>query len=87
MDRVLCRRRGTPSHWLEAMTYLLELDAYERDNLLWLLDVARRLGLDTGDWLGQIRFKLHPEHGTGHPNVVASETDAIVTALRGELNE
>ena len=36
----------------------LEIDDYEAQNLLWLLRVARRLGLDTGDWLGQLMFKL-----------------------------
>lgn len=45
----------------------IELDEYERDNLLWLLDEVKRTH-DTGDWFHQIRFKLEPERGPGRPN-------------------
>ncbi len=51
--------------------YALELDEYERDNLLWLLDAARKVGFDTGDWLNQVRFRLEPDLGAGRPNCAA----------------
>lgn len=42
-----------------ATTYLkLEVDPYERDNLYWLLKQCKGTGADTGDWLGQLIFKL-----------------------------
>lgn len=37
---------------------LIDLDDYEAVNLLWLLRVGKRLGLDTGDWLKQLVHKL-----------------------------
>ncbi len=58
--------------------YCLDLDQYERDNLLWLLDLASDLGLDTGDWFKQIRYRLFPEEGPGNPNVDKYETEAIM---------
>lgn len=41
--------------------YFLELNKYQRDNLLWLLLIAWQnpeLGLGTGDWIGEIPHKL-----------------------------
>lgn len=61
----------------------LRLDFYERDNLLWLLDVARRIGLDTGDWLEQIRRKLRLEDGPGNPNYPPGFTTEVIAQLRG----
>ena len=54
-------------HYGEARAVVLELGNYERDNLLALL-VATRKTHDTGDWHGQVRFKLKPELGPGDPN-------------------
>jgi hypothetical protein len=56
----------------------LELDDYEAVNLLWLVDLARGIGLDTGDWLGQIRFKLDNRgHGSVRdPNSTPQDTEA-----------
>ena len=59
-------------------TFYLELDEYERDNLLWLLDLANELGLNSGDWHHQIRYRLRPEDGEGNPNVDKYETAAIL---------
>lgn len=42
-------------------SFTLELNKYERDNLIALLKIVRsgKAGpLDTGDWCGQIYFKL-----------------------------
>ena len=55
--------------------YEMELDQYERDNLLWLLEVARKIGLDTGDWLHQIVGWLRPDEGAGTPNADPADTD------------
>jgi len=45
--------------------YTLTLDKYERDNLIWALDLImrdRRANFfNTGDWSGQILWKLVPK--------------------------
>jgi hypothetical protein len=43
-----------------------EMDDYEAVNLHWLLSLAHNLNLDTGDWCGQLRFKLE-ERFRDHP--------------------
>lgn len=55
--------------------FLLDLSEYQRDNLLWLLDVAQRLGLDTGDWHHEVRSQLRPDLGVGLPNRPRPVTD------------
>ena len=57
----------------------LPLDDYEAVNLLWLLRVARRIGLDTGDWLGQLTRKLETR---GHGSVREPNSSAPDTELR-----
>jgi len=55
------------------MPMILELDDYERDNLKWALECIRlgyvggKVSLNSGDWVGQISWKLgaHP----GRPNI------------------
>jgi hypothetical protein len=40
----------------------IKLNDYQRDNLLWLLDLIRcghtEAGLNTGDWVGEIEWLL-----------------------------
>ncbi len=39
--------------------YNFKLNKYQRDNLLWFFEVARRLGIcNSGDWFGEIPFML-----------------------------
>lgn len=67
----------------------LELDDYEAVNLLWLLRVARHIGLDTGDWLGQLLFKLEKRgHGSvSGPNSPPRDTKArLLSAARRILS-
>jgi hypothetical protein len=45
-------------------TNAIVLSNYEKDNLLWLLTLVSDnyiIGLNTGDWVWQIRYKLAPE--------------------------
>lgn len=82
---MLEKHANAPAEVLETIIgklYVLRLDTYERDNLLWLLDLVLsgeagrelRFGcgdpetLHTGDWVEQIRYLLYPEHGPGTPN-------------------
>lgn len=61
----------------------LELDDYEAINLHWLLTLARKLGLDTGDWLGQIKHKLEAR-GFGYmssPNASPMLTKHLVKGI------
>jgi len=59
----------------------LEIDDYEVVNLLWLLRIARRLGLDTGDWLGQLIFKLEARPcSMRDPNSPPSDTEERLNA-------
>lgn len=56
------------------MEYTLNLNDYERDNLLQLLRLIMSSqgplsGANTGDWVGQIRWKLKDEEGPGRPNI------------------
>lgn len=57
----------------ESRTVTLALSEYQRDNLLWLLNlvvtghVAFRAA-NTGDWVGELWFALKPELGPGRPN-------------------
>lgn len=70
--------------------FVLQLDVYERDNLLWLLNQSRRLGCDTGDWLAQIRWQLKPDAGIGRPNQDMpnpTKVDAENDRLRAEAIE
>ena len=54
----------------------LPLDDYEAVNLLWLLRIACRIDLDTGDWLGQLTRKLEMRgHGEQEPNASSSDTE------------
>lgn len=46
----------------------LDMDEYEAANLLWLLRVARHTQLDTGDWCGQLRYKLEAMGDLGQAN-------------------
>lgn len=57
----------------------LELDDYEAVNLLWLLRVARRLDLDTGDWCHQITHKLEAR---GHTSISAPNSSPKGTEER-----
>ncbi len=46
--------------------YNLKLNKYQRDNLLWFFEVARRLGIcNSGDWFGEIPFMLAPDGKLG----------------------
>ena len=60
---------------------VLVLTEYERDNLLWLLNVGRKIGLDTGDWLGQIRNRLNPAH-EGNPNFPPYSTERLIERMK-----
>lgn len=73
----------------------LELDDYEAVNLIWLTDLARSYGLDTGDWLQQIRGKLKAR-GTGNirePNCATAKmtqelmSRALARSLSAEERE
>lgn len=71
---------------LEGREVMLRLSSYERDNLLALLEATKRTH-DTGDWHGQIRFRLLPkELGPGDPNwndwEARALTPEIVDGLR-----
>lgn len=57
----------------------LELDDYETVNLLWLVRLASRLNLDTGDWCHQIRHKLEQR---GHASVSSPNSGRTDTELR-----
>jgi hypothetical protein len=59
----------------------LDLDDYEAANLLWLLRVAARIRLSTGDWCKQITWKLMQLGDIGEPNWPPSVTDAAVAEL------
>ena len=63
----------------------LALDDYEAVNLLWLLRVAQRVGLDTGDWCHQLIFKLEERgHGTiSGPNFGPLNTEELIKRLKG----
>lgn len=61
------------------ISYILELNRYQRDNLLALLHVIYILHgvpLDTGDWIGEIYHMLAPYGYEGedhHPNMVPKD--------------
>jgi len=57
----------------------LPLDDYEAVNLLWLLRVASAIGLDTGDWLMQLTYKLEAR---GHESVREPNASPATTASR-----
>ena len=62
-------------------TGLLELDDYEATNLRAALLTLRKLGLDTGDWLGQILFRIPASEMD--PNIpVDKQVEDVRAALR-----
>lgn len=61
-------------------TTALPLDQYEAANLKEGLETLRKLGLDTGDWLGQLLFKLAKYEITQKPNQTAAEQELRVKA-------
>jgi hypothetical protein len=67
----------------ERLRVSLELDDYETANLLWLIRLASRLGLDTGDWCHQIRSKLEIRgHGeVSGPNSSERDTEFRVSRI------
>lgn len=76
----------------KSTTFTIELDRYERDNLLALLHMIYRghggplSSLSTGDWAGQIYWKLdrlgfHEERHT--PNIsIAQQLEMLKTRLK-----
>ncbi len=59
----------------------LDLDDYEAANLRAALEVLAKLGLDTGDWLGQIRLRIPSTEF--QPNVsVEDQVDTVRRNLR-----
>lgn len=65
---------------------MIDIDDYEAVNLLWLLRVARRLGLDTGDWLGQLTFKLEARQcELREPNSSPRTTDMRLAAAARKI--
>lgn len=75
--RVLLLRDNT--HHIRHTT-VLPLDQYEASNLKEGLETLRKLGLDTGDWLGQLLFKLAKYEITQKPNQTATEQELRVKA-------
>lgn len=59
------------------MDPITEFDEYETANLLWLIGVAEKIGLNSGDWLGQVKHKLQRWLGmsTAAPNWDAGMTE------------
>lgn len=64
---------------MRALAEPLQLDDYEAVNLLWLLRVAKTIGLDTGDWLMQLTYKLEAR---GHESVREPNASPATTASR-----
>ncbi len=64
----------------------IELSEYERDNLKWALECIRlgyvrpmawQIPLNSGDWVGQISFRLGPQEG--RPNRTLAEVQEALS--------
>jgi hypothetical protein len=63
-------------------TTAMPMDQYEAANLQAGLETLRKLGLDTGDWLGQLLFKLQKYEITQRPNqTVEQQVERAVQRL------
>jgi hypothetical protein len=77
--RILLLRDST--HHIRHTT-VMPLDNYEASNLKEGLLTLRKLGLDTGDWLGQLLFKLDKYEITHKPNqTVEQQYDRAVATI------
>lgn len=66
------------------MEYTLKLNKYQRDNLLWMFEVARRLKImNTGDWFGEIPFMLTAKEDSFGDGLLVKEDRPNVTIEKG----
>ncbi len=72
LDVVLVEQDATTPEGKPPFVTML-LDAYEVANLRALLLVARKIGLDTGDWHGQILNRLATVEDEQTPNVTVED--------------
>lgn len=70
--------------------WTLRLNQYQRDNLLWLLELVASRDFhevcgnhcDTGDWYGEIKGMLEPAHA-GDPNISHEDWIKAAKTIQG----